>query len=77
MRALRDALTFMHLCTYHLTFTVLDVTTCDRPVLQTSTTMHLYYLVLKIHPWHYMVHSNKYSTRQGHEVKDPRSLVIS
>ena len=75
MFTLRDALTLI-LCTYHLTSTVLDVTSCDRPVLQTSTTMHLYYHISNIH-WHQMEHSNIYSTRQGHELKDPHSLVIS
>ena len=69
----------MHLllCTYHLPPTVLDVTTCDRAVHQTSTTMHLYYHISNIHSWHHMEHSKIYSTRLGHELKDPRSLVIS
>ena len=73
----------LRLCTYHLPSTVLDATTCDRTVLQTSTTMHLYYhvnnyyYVFKIHQWYDMVYSNKYSTRQGHELKDHRSHVIS
>ena len=34
-------------------------------------------MYFKIHSWHYMVYSNKYSTRQRHELKDPHSLVIS